>query len=83
VWKGDKVMSKSYIVSEERLLELLKAEATLCCLEWDGVDNWTWYMESRRRFIADALEITEEEVRENDIDFIDVARADLADFKEV
>ena len=73
---------KSYIVPEERLLELLEAEAKFQCLEWDGVDNWEWYMEGRRRFIANALEITEEEVRKNDIDFIDVARADLADFKE-
>jgi hypothetical protein len=82
VWKGDKVMSKSYIVSEERLLELLEAENTLRCLEWDGVDNWSWYMESRRRFIADALCISEDEVRERDLDFLDVAQAELSDFQE-
>ena len=38
----------SYIVSKERLLELLKAENELNVLEGDGVDNWTWYMEGRR-----------------------------------
>lgn len=76
-------MSKSYIVSEERLLELLEAENTLCCLNWDGVDNWSWYMESRERYIAEALQITEAEVRENDLDFIDVAKAELADFKQL
>ena len=75
-------MSKNYIIPEERLLELLEAEATLRCLEWDGVDNWTWYMEGRTRFIADALCVSKEHVRENDLDFIDVARADLAVFQE-
>jgi hypothetical protein len=75
-------MSKSYIVPEERLLELLENENTLRCLEWDGVDNWTWYMEGRRRYIAEALEITEDEVREKDLDFIDVAKAELSDFQE-
>ena len=73
---------KSYIITEERLLELLEAEATLQCLENDGVDNWSWYMEGRRRFIAFALDISEEEVRDNDLDFIDVAKAGLADFQE-
>lgn len=76
-------MSKSYIVSEERLLELLEAENTLYCLEQDGVDNWTWYMEGRRRYIADALCVNEDYVRENDLDFIDVAKAELSDFQEI
>lgn len=76
-------MDKSYIVSEERLLELLEAEARLECLEWDGVDNWDWYMESRRCYIAEVLQITEAEVRENNLDFIDVAKAELADFKRL
>ena len=75
-------MSKSYIVSEERLLELLEAENTLHCLEWDGVDNWTWYMEGRSRYIADAFCISKDEVRERDLDFIDVAKAELNDFQE-
>ena len=75
-------MSQAYIISEERLLELLEAEAELTCLNWDGVDNWTWYMESRKRFIAESLCISEDEVRERDLDFIDVAKADLCDFEE-
>ena len=73
---------KSYIVSEERLLELLEAENTLRCLEWDGVDNWSWYMEGRSRYIADALGISEDKVCEEDLDFIDVAKAELNDFQE-
>lgn len=74
-------MDKHYIISKERLLELLEAENTLRCLEWDGVDNWSWYMEGRRRYIADALCISEDEVRERDLDFIDVAKAELADYQ--
>ena len=73
---------KSYIISEERLLELLEAENTLRCLEWDGVDNWSWYMESRRRYIAEAFGISEDKVREEDLDFIDVAKAELNEFQE-
>ena len=75
-------MSKSYIISEERLLELLEAENTLRCLEWDGVDNWTQYMEGRSRYIAEALCISQDEVRDRDLDFIDVAKAELSDFQE-
>lgn len=70
-------------IDEERLLELLENEARLQCLENDGVDNWMWYMEGRKRFIADALEITEEEVEERNLDFKDLAKADLTEFKEV
>lgn len=70
-----------YIISEERLLELLEAEARLQCLEQDGVDNWTWYMEGREQFIADALNISKEKVEDNEFDFADVAQAGLADFE--
>ena len=73
---------QQYIISEERLLELLEMEARLQCLEWDGVDNWTWYMEGRKRFIADALDISEQEVDERDLDFQDVALHDLGDFEK-
>jgi hypothetical protein len=72
---------KRYLISEERLLELLEAENTLYCLEWDGVDNCSWYMEGRSCYIADALGISEDKVREDDLDFIDVAKAELADFQ--
>ena len=71
-----------YVVPEDRLLELLEAEARLQCLEWDGVDNWEWYMEGRDRFIADALEISQEEVEENELSFEDVAQAELCNFEK-
>ena len=73
---------KKYIISEDRLLELLEAEATLHCLENDGVDNWEWYMEGRIPFIAEVLNITEAEVRDEDLNFTDVAKAALYDFEE-
>ena len=66
-----------YIIDEERLLELLEAEAKLQCLENDGVDNWAWYMEGRKQFIADALDVTPQFVEDADLDFCDIAKADL------
>lgn len=35
-----------YIITEERLKELLEAEASLLALECGGVDNWDWYSDS-------------------------------------
>ena len=75
-------MSKNYIVSEERLMELLIAEAQLNVLEWDGVDNWQWYMESRNSYIADCLGVSQGKVREDDLSFEDVAIAELSEFQE-
>ena len=45
----------NYIVSKERLLELLKAENELNVLEGDGVDNWTWYMEAADSILKKVL----------------------------
>lgn len=39
-------MEKKYIVSENDLIKLLKAEAVLNALEAGGVDNWDWYGKS-------------------------------------
>ena len=75
-------MSKKYIISEEQLMELLIAEARLNVLEWDGVDNWAWYMESRKRFIAEALCIDEEEVEDKDLDFEDLVKIDIQSYEE-
>jgi hypothetical protein len=75
-------MSKNYIVSEERLFELLEAEAKLQCLEQDGVDNWEWYMEGRKRFIAEALCISEGEVEDRNLDFEDLVKIDIQSYEE-
>ena len=73
----------NYIVSKERLLELLKAEDKLNVLEGDGVDNWTWYMEGRRQYLKDGAEIYGVNIDENeDFDFEDLAELDLQNFEE-
>lgn len=74
----------NYIISKERLLELLKAEDELNVLEMDGVDNWTWYMESRRQYLKEGAEIYGVNIDENeDFDFEDLAELALQDFEEI
>ncbi|MCI7444409.1 MAG: hypothetical protein MSA89_15245 [Clostridium sp.] len=73
----------SYIVSKERLLELLKAENELNVLEGDGVDNWTWYMEGRRQYLKEGAEMYGVNIDDNeDFDFEDLAELDLQNFEE-
>lgn len=68
----------NYIVSKERLLELLKAENELNVLERDGVDNWTWYMEGRRQYLKEGAEMYGVNIDDNeDFDFEDLAELDL------
>lgn len=74
----------NYIISKERLLELLKAENELNVLERDGVDNWTWYMEGRRQYLKEGAEIYGVNIDENeDFDFEDLAELALQDFEEI
>lgn len=74
----------SYIVSKERLLELLKAENELNVLEGDGVDNWTWYMEGRRQYLKEGAEMYGVNIDDNeDFDFEDLAELDLQNFEEL
>lgn len=73
----------NYIISKERLLELLKAENELNVLEGDGVDNWTWYMEGRRQYLKEGAEIYGVNIDDNeDFDFEDLAELALQDFEE-
>lgn len=73
----------NYIVSKERLLELLKAENELNILERDGVDNWTWYMEGRRQYLKEGAEMYGVNIDDNeDFDFEDLAELDLQNFEE-
>ena len=73
----------NYIISKERLLELLKAESVLNVLEGDGVDNWTWYMEGRRQYLKEGAEIYGVNIDDNeDFDFEDLAELDLQNFEE-
>ena len=73
----------NYIISKERLLELLKAESVLNVLEGDGVDNWTWYMEGRRQYLKEGAKIYGVNIDDNeDFDFEDLAELALQDFEE-
>ena len=73
---------KNYIISEERLLELLEIEAEMECLSAAGVDNWWGFMDNSQEYIAGALGISEDEVDERELDFSDVAKAALMEFQE-
>lgn len=74
----------NYIISKERLLELLKAENKLNVLEGDGVDNWTWYMEGRRQYLKEGAEMYGVNIDDNeDFDFEDLAELDLQNFEEI
>lgn len=42
-----------YKVEEEDLKSMLAAEIKLAILEADGVDNWSWYMESQDRLMEE------------------------------
>lgn len=41
---------KYYIISEERLLKLLKEENQLNALQYAGVDNWDGYYEAKKLY---------------------------------
>lgn len=74
---------KYYQIREDQLLALLAIRNEYQCLDADGVDNWEWYMESKNQFISEALNIPIEKVEEEDLDFSDVAEAELKSFKEI
>lgn len=74
---------KYYQISENDLLALLTIRNEYQCLEAEGVDNWEWYMENKKQFISEALNISIEKVEEEDLDFSDVAEAELKSFKEI
>ena len=42
----------NYIISEERLRELLEEEARYIALENGGVDNWEWYGASIQEYLS-------------------------------
>ena len=74
---------KYYQISENDLLALLTIRNEYQCLEAEGVDNWEWYMENKKQFISEALNTPIEKVEEEDLDFSDVAEAELKSFKEI
>ena len=69
---------KYYKISEDELRELLESYLELSMLNWDGVDNWTWYGASYRELIKEYIPDAGE-----DTDFSDVAALLLNDYEVV
>lgn len=70
-------MDRNFIITEGQLSRLLEAAIKLSMLEYDGVDNWSWYGESQTRAIQVwyPKTITKEEIEESDIGFWETAQA--------
>lgn len=66
---------KYYKVPEDDLAQLISDSIKLSILEIDGVDNWEWYMESRKDLIT--------KYYGEDIDFEEAAIRDLKYYEEV
>ncbi len=52
-------MSRTFLITEERLLELLQAEDELVSLQSVGVDNWHGYAEAYELFDEELQASTE------------------------
>ena len=68
-----------FVLNEKEMIKLLDGYLRWKMLEGDGVDNWSWYGEGRnetiRKFHPDHP--TDDEIQENDIDFVETAQAML------
>lgn len=74
--KGEYLMEKYYKISEELLIKLMRDRLVLAALEIGGVDNWSWYCESRCDFLDEAGaedfdELAEREVKELELEEIE------------
>ena len=72
---------KKYIISEDKLLNLLVASHKLTALEFGGVDNWDSYSESLNEYVDDLCEATGDDP--DDTWFDGLARNDLKYYDEV
>lgn len=72
-------MDKFYLVKEEELIDLIANYYEMMMLQRDGVDNWSWYGESRKDILKENFPETTEEDLE-DMDFYDCARVDLENY---
>ena len=68
-----------FVLNEKEMIELLDGYLRWRMLESDGVDNWSWYGESRNETIREFHpdHPTDDEIQENDIDFVETAQAML------
>ena len=73
---------KYYLVPEADLINLLETSIWGQMLERDGVDNWTWYGESRKDIIKEYFsDKTDEELE--DYNFNDCAEEDIKSYNFV
>lgn len=72
-----------YILTEGQLLSLLEDGLALQCLNVDGVDNWSWYMESKNSIIAEILEIPIEKAIKNNLTFRDAAKKEINQYSKI
>lgn len=72
-----------YKISEKDLIKLLKRDHILSCLEQGGVDNWSWYMYNRDEYLADFLNVTKDEVINDDLDFYNIALEELKKYSQI
>lgn len=68
-----------FVLNEKEIIELIDGYLRWRMLEGDGVDNWSWYGEGRNETIREFHpdHPTDDEIQENDIDFVETAQAML------
>ena len=79
---------KKYVVDERTLIYLLYCEMKIDMLERDGVDNWSWYGESRREtkaafYPGNWNELNEDEQIDTGFEDIAEMRLEAGEFQEL
>lgn len=71
---------KYRLVPETELLKLLRNNHELHCLNWDGVDDWEWYLHSFDEYIATHLKKTKQYKNRPIKELIDITIDESFDF---
>lgn len=79
---------RQYVIDEKNLQYLLYCEMELCMLQTDGVDNWTWYGESRPEVKAEFYpgdwdELNEDDQFDTSFDDIAIMRIEAGEFPQL
>ena len=74
-------MKTYFKIDVDTLRDLLIDSAYYHCLEANGVDNWIGYLDNRESFIADTLNVSEDEVHKKDLQLSDIADKQMQDFE--
>ena len=74
-------MKTYFKIDADTLRDLLIESAYYHCLEANGVDNWIGYLDNRESFIADTLNVSEDEVHKKDLQLSDIADKQMQDFE--